>query len=122
MYRALLAQVLVFTILAANVSQLFVYAAYEWNQDYISSEICINREKPQLHCNGKCYLMKKLKQAEQKEKNRDREEHRTLNQQGIVTEKLTFSAYSATAVQEYSSEIRFRLPLFAADIFQPPRA
>lgn len=122
MFRTILAHILIFTTLAANLSQLFVYAGFELNQNYIASELCINRDKPQLHCNGKCYLMRKLKQAEQKEKSRDREDQRSLFQQGVVVERLTFSPYAVQTAVEYQSEIPFRLPQFAADIFQPPRA
>jgi hypothetical protein len=37
------------------------------NQDYISKNLCVNRDKPQLHCNGKCHLAKKLKEEERKD-------------------------------------------------------
>jgi len=33
---------------------------YELNIDYIINTYCINKEKPQLQCNGKCHLMKQL--------------------------------------------------------------
>jgi hypothetical protein len=122
MFKAILAYLLIFTALAANLSQLLVYAGFELNQNYIISELCTNRDKPQLHCNGKCYLMRKLKQAEQKEKNRDLENQRSMFQLGIVVERLSFSPYVVTIVKEYRSEIPFRLPQVAADIFQPPRA
>lgn len=29
--------------------------------------------RPQMHCNGKCYLMKKIRQAEQNEKKQDQQ-------------------------------------------------
>jgi hypothetical protein len=73
MFKSILAHILIFTTLAANFNQLFVYAGFELNENYIVSELCINRDQPQLQCNGKCYLMQKVKQAEQKEKSRDRE-------------------------------------------------
>ncbi|MGX1023131.1 hypothetical protein [Psychroflexus sp. MBR-150] len=39
---------------------------YILNYDYIVNVLCINRDKPKLNCNGKCYLMKMIedKQAE----------------------------------------------------------
>ncbi|WP_026998102.1 hypothetical protein [Flectobacillus major] len=40
---------------------------YQVNKSYIAKELCINRNKPQLHCDGKCFLAKKLKAAEEKE-------------------------------------------------------
>ena len=33
------------------------------NYDYIAKELCENKTKPQLHCNGKCYLKKELAKA-----------------------------------------------------------
>lgn len=33
---------------------------YAVNYDYISTVLCINKSKPDLHCNGKCYLSKEL--------------------------------------------------------------
>ncbi|MET3034987.1 hypothetical protein ABXT08_02680 [Chryseobacterium sp. NRRL B-14859] len=33
---------------------------YAVNYDYIKEVLCINKNKPELHCNGKCYLSKEL--------------------------------------------------------------
>lgn len=33
---------------------------YAVNYNYISTVLCINKSKPELHCNGKCYLSKEL--------------------------------------------------------------
>lgn len=45
-------------------------ANYVINQNYIAEFLCINKDKPELKCNGKCYLAKQLKEAsEEKEKN-----------------------------------------------------
>lgn len=30
------------------------------NRAYISSTLCENRDRPEMHCDGKCYLKKKL--------------------------------------------------------------
>ena len=68
MFRGLIAFSLIFMMLTANFSRFFIYAGFELNKNYIASELCENRDKPMMHCNGKCYLMKKLKQAEEKEK------------------------------------------------------
>jgi hypothetical protein len=37
------------------------------NQETITAKFCVNKNKPQLHCNGKCFLAKKIKEQEQKE-------------------------------------------------------
>ena len=41
---------------------------YIVNYDYISKVLCINKDKPTLHCNGKCHLMKELAKASENEK------------------------------------------------------
>ena len=33
---------------------------YVINKDYIAEFLCINQNKAELQCNGKCYLMQKL--------------------------------------------------------------
>ena len=35
------------------------------NYGYIIAELCINRDQPELECNGTCYLQKELAQASQ---------------------------------------------------------
>ncbi len=37
-----------------------VYLDFELRKDYIIQNLCENRFKPQLNCNGACYLAKKL--------------------------------------------------------------
>ena len=38
----------------------FVYLDFELRKDFIIKNLCENRFKPQLHCDGKCYLAKQL--------------------------------------------------------------
>ena len=39
------------------------YLEYAVNYEYIKEVLCINKDKPQLKCNGKCHLAKELKEA-----------------------------------------------------------
>jgi hypothetical protein len=121
MFRSILAYILILFTLTANFSQVFVRAGFDLNENYIVSRLCINRDRPQIHCNGKCYLMRKLKQAEQKEKNREHENQRGMYQLGVVADKLLFNPYIICIERVYQPELPFRLPAYAADIFQPPR-
>jgi hypothetical protein len=47
---------------------VWINFSFKINQDYISKVLCINRDKPKLHCNGKCVLMQRIKAEEEKEK------------------------------------------------------
>lgn len=41
---------------------------YVINQDYIAEYLCINKDKPDMHCDGKCYLMQMLEEENQQKK------------------------------------------------------
>jgi hypothetical protein len=51
-------------IIGQNLVYLGIGLYYHINNEYISQQLCINRNNPQLHCNGRCYLSKQLKKAE----------------------------------------------------------
>lgn len=42
---------------------VFPVIDYIVNYDYIAKELCENKAKPMLHCNGKCHLKKELARA-----------------------------------------------------------
>lgn len=47
-----------------SLTKLSIVAWYEINKDYIAATLCENKNKPEMHCNGKCYLNKQLKKAD----------------------------------------------------------
>ncbi len=47
-------------ILLQTFNQVVIVAAYYANKDYIAKNLCENRNKPKLHCDGKCCLKRKL--------------------------------------------------------------
>jgi hypothetical protein len=49
-----------------------IFFSYEFNKTYIIENYCINKNRPQLHCDGKCYLAKKLQAAQEKEENQSK--------------------------------------------------
>lgn len=54
-------------LIAPLAMQLSVMTWYQVNRGYISEVLCENREMPEMHCDGKCVLAQKLKQANQQE-------------------------------------------------------
>src|SRR3546814_6876738 len=68
--------------------------------DYISAELCVNRDMPESDCNGQCYLMKKLKQAQKDNQGteapnakRDRSEERRVGKECVSTCRSRWSPY-----------------------------
>ncbi|WP_396154613.1 hypothetical protein [Flavobacterium macrobrachii] len=45
---------------------------YIINYDYIVKELCENKKKPELQCNGKCQLMKEMAKAAEEESANDK--------------------------------------------------
>lgn len=52
----------------SELRPLLPYLDYYINYEYISEVLCINKEKPKLACNGKCYLGQQLKKVEKSDK------------------------------------------------------
>jgi hypothetical protein len=68
MLKTVTAYLLIFSLFAVSFSRFFVYAGFELNKKYIAATLCENRDKPWMHCNGKCYFAKKIKQAQENER------------------------------------------------------
>jgi len=49
----------------AMIQPIMPILEYNLNRDYIASVLCENRDKPELACNGKCYLNKKIKESKE---------------------------------------------------------
>lgn len=56
-------------LLLQNFSKCLIMWEFRVNRDYIAQVLCINKDKPQLHCNGKCHLKKQLEKDNQPERN-----------------------------------------------------
>jgi len=41
-----------------------VWVWFKANQPFIAKELCINRDRPELSCNGKCFLMTKMREVQ----------------------------------------------------------
>jgi hypothetical protein len=65
--RAFLAILLACAFLLQPASKLLILAHYELNREFIAQNLCENRSKPMLHCNGKCHLKKQLQKEDRKE-------------------------------------------------------
>jgi hypothetical protein len=120
-FRKLAAYILMLSLLTANCGQLFVYAGFQLNQKYIAAELCVNKNRPELHCNGKCYLMSKLRQAEQKERAREIENQRPVLQPALLVDRLSLQAPMFTIAKAAHPELRFNFPTRSSAIFQPPQ-
>ncbi|QJW91023.1 hypothetical protein HNV11_17400 [Spirosoma taeanense] len=116
---------LLFATLLPIVSPWGTIAYYQVNRDYIARVLCENRDKPELHCDGQCYLAKQLKAQQDRQDKETTERVQnlpvlqlfcqadlpfTFNPVWTALRNVTFPRYSASA---------YLAPL--ACLFHPPR-
>jgi hypothetical protein len=111
---------LIFAVFASNFSFAFVYAGFKLNEQYIAKNLCINRLNPSLHCNGKCYFIRKLKAAGDKEKSGQRQSQKNLLQASVFTQIPNVHFYSSVLQVMQQPDHCIMLPLIDSPIFQPP--
>ena len=66
MKKGLTLILLLIILLQSSMKSIYV-AYYQIKREYISSVLCINKDKPTSSCHGKCYLMKKMVEQEKQE-------------------------------------------------------
>ncbi|MFC5282078.1 hypothetical protein [Pedobacter alpinus] len=114
----------IFLVILMGIStftRLFYFAGYEINKDYIAKVLCINKNVPELNCNGKCFLSKKIAEAEKKEQSAERNTQKDITQQVMLisTFNFLFKDTQTTILQkEYLNNYSL---LNYSSFFQPPR-
>jgi hypothetical protein len=107
---------------------IVTFVGFKWNQAYIATTLCENKEKPALKCNGKCYLRKQI------EKEQESEDSPLLTEKGQFfdcfiqqeVEIITFSSIQAPIkVAQLAKTTFFRnvdlyAHLLVTRIFRPP--
>ncbi len=58
---------LCFILIIRMMAMPLLYLDYNLRKDFIKKNLCENRFRPALHCNGQCYLAKRIAATEQKE-------------------------------------------------------
>lgn len=121
MINRIIAIAMLFAMISANLSRFLIYAQFKANQEEIAAKLCENRNRPELNCRGKCILMKKLKEAEQKEKKQEQE---SMKKSGVdvfvVTEPILLSFRRNIPQNHWPLVNVFELAGFHMDILHPP--
>ena len=130
--RAFLSILLISILMSKTVYTIFWQTFFILNQKEIAELECVNKDRPEMNCNGNCYLAKQLKKADQELTQKKSENQRSLENfkqvEGSVfiaeMETITFFqtdlSQKALAVNDaYSSNYCF---LYSNRIFTPPRS
>jgi hypothetical protein len=97
---------------------------YAVNYDYISKVLCINQNKPELHCNGKCYLGKELAKNSQEDSNSSSKTKQLTQKVIDFYIPVTIAAISQICRKHYNkinyTHQKDYTYLFLKTIFRPP--
>ena len=66
--RFLFLIVFTLTVLLQSLQGFFTIVNWKINQAELTAKYCVNKAKPMLKCNGKCFLAKQLKKQEEQDK------------------------------------------------------
>ncbi len=118
---------LLFILAVMFIKPLWPIVEYITNYDYIANVLCENKDKPQMNCDGKCYLSKLWAQESQ-----DPPENPFANSQKIEFPKILQDQTDLHAEGNLPREEDVHLPLghgntffsrlLIHDIEQPPEA
>lgn len=103
---------------------LGVFAWYGANKQRIAEELCENRNRPELHCNGQCVLMKKLKALEDREAKGAGDSHANPKAETVVfllPESIALRAPTKPKTTDPIPQEATYHYLYSRDNFHPPR-
>jgi hypothetical protein len=111
------------SILLQSVANLTMVGSFVLNRDQIAQAFCINKSQPELKCNGKCYLAKKLRIAFEQEQS-PQEPPTPVRVLPLTTPPvptpLPVKKEAPSRSLASSDELRYESPVFT--LFRPPWA
>lgn len=123
--RSLLSYLLLFAVLLPGISPWGTIAYYNLNRDYIARVLCENRARPELHCDGQCYLAKKLKSQQDRQDKATTERVRNTPVVQLFCEPETvFSFAPGTALSDAAALFTYERPRTTRPVdalLRPPR-
>ena len=124
LYGQLIVLLFLASFLAQTFSRFFIIADYYANTAKYAA-LCENKAILNMHCNGKCQMMKRLKQDEKDQQ--ENQERAVDNRNEVVfftpssfslTEPVTdLNPAEKSTLQSYGPSL-----ILCVDIFRPPRA
>ena len=101
-----------------SIRVLLVYVAFQNNQTYIAEILCINKDKVDDCCKGKCYLGKQLQNnTDTDDQQNDNNKVRTIDVHDLVD---CCSVFYVDANQKYSSSYNIALDDITIHKTYPP--
>lgn len=120
----MLKQLIPVLVLIMLLKPVWPLAEYIVNYDYIVENLCENRARPMLNCNGKCYLAKKLAEESGGEEKNPFNSELSKFETPIINwmgEQHIPLSYFDFVVNNHKRYARMNSNLFTVDILHPPQ-
>ena len=122
LFRQMIFGLLALAIFAQQGSKALILFDYCLNKKYIASTLCENRNRPQMHCNGKCHLRKELKKEDERQGNE--RQNITEKQEIYCCENFDSSELNLNGFSKSTSLLtKITVQIYAAPLstpFHPP--
>ncbi|NBA85345.1 hypothetical protein GVN16_06205 [Emticicia sp. CRIBPO] len=105
-----------------------LFLDYELRKDFIIKNYCVNKNRPEMHCDGKCYLAKRIKSAEEKDEKQatDQFVHQLFSQESNTHSADYSVEFSVVTISiEPVNNFNYQSPAFQQSfctIFHPPQS
>ena len=121
MFKQITAGILLVAISLQILNRAVVYIDYYANTSAYAKN-CVNKALPMMHCNGKCQMMKKLK--EQEKKDSQLPDRRSVNDE-VISSKTFFASityFTQTGKPAYNGFRTGHVTSMPRSFFHPPGA
>ena len=97
------------------------YLDYAINFNYISTELCENKDKPELDCKGKCHLKKEIRKVVKTEQNQILPDFGKVVEDYYVPESTCINYFDYISNGLFIMEDEKLLKAIPLTIFTPPK-
>jgi hypothetical protein len=120
MWKQVTAAILLLAFMTSSFCRSAIVLDYYTNAAAFAKN-CENKARPKMHCNGKCQMMKKLKQEDKKDQNNPERKAENKNELVSSTSFFTAEFLSKQATRHCSARIIIQKPVDKAySILRPP--
>jgi hypothetical protein len=111
-------------ILLNGMSYSIIQAHFFIQQDQIAAIFCINQDKPEMKCDGKCELSKRLSEAQEKEKSPESINIKELNLVFTIPvfAELNISDFTIEELELFPMAFSPEGDIRGFDFFHPPQS
>ena len=123
--RAFFSYLLISLVLLQTFSREVLVVDFTLHRAVITARFCVNKARPQLRCDGKCYFAKQLKKQEQRESKAPNPLKEKLEMLPLAFSSFVPMAAArwASAPRSYGRYQPAQVPASAMrGIFRPPQA